>query len=61
MPDLRDVIHSLRTMPELKEINRMHVQGDLDEQTKDRLQDFFQRRGREVEQELERQRRWFRG
>ena len=39
----------------------MHVQGDLDEQTKDRLQDFFQRRGREVEQELERQRRWFRG
>ena len=61
MPDLRDVIHSLRTMPELKEINRMHVQGDLDEQAKDRLQDFFQRRGREVEQELERQRRWFRG
>lgn len=41
MPDLKAVIRTLRTRPEIKAINAMRKQGDMPEEMKERVNTFF--------------------
>lgn len=56
MPELGEVIQDLRSRSDLRSINSMRVQSDLDQATKDRLNAFFTLRAPEIRSELERQR-----
>jgi spore coat polysaccharide biosynthesis protein SpsF len=56
MPCVASVVSLLKDHPELRTINGMRVQADLDPETKTRLETFFALRGKEVKKELELQR-----
>ena len=56
VPDLKDVVATLKGSPNLRAINAMRSQGDLDPEAKERIADFFQRRSTSIRQELEVQR-----
>jgi spore coat polysaccharide biosynthesis protein SpsF (cytidylyltransferase family) len=56
MPSVASVVSLLKDHPELRTINGMRVQADLDPETKTRLEAFFALRGKEVKKELELQR-----
>jgi spore coat polysaccharide biosynthesis protein SpsF (cytidylyltransferase family) len=56
MPDLRDVLTTIKANDTLNAINAMHEQGDMPEDMKAAINDFFLRRGDEVRRVLGEQR-----
>jgi len=56
MPTVGDVVSLLKQHPELKAINGMHVQADLEEDAKKRLEEFFLRNADRIRAELQLQR-----
>lgn len=61
MPDLRDVLHSLRSTPGLRSINATCKQGDLPSEVKERIHRFFELQGDNIRQVLSEQRALTRG